>query len=122
MSDRSETKPPADEGRLDRRVRPVGYVQRMGSYQGVPAYGCLLTIEAERHMKVNDPLYDKAALDAAVAAALEAREFVHAESSRIYARLAGAVRAGADDTTLASLLRSEVNARPNVVLSGAAQK
>lgn len=60
------------------------------------------------------PLYGQAALNAAVAAALDAREFVHAESSRIYARLASAVRAGSDDATLASLLRSEVNARPNV--------
>lgn len=47
----------------------------------------------------------------AVAAGLDAREFVHAESSRSYARLASAVRAGADDATLASLLRAEVNAR-----------
>lgn len=43
--------------------------------------------------------------------ALDAREFIHAESSRIYARLAGAVRAGADDATLAKLLRAEVDAR-----------
>ena len=50
---------------------PVAYVQRMGSFQGVPHYGCLLTIDAEKRMKVNDPLYDRAALDAAVSAERE---------------------------------------------------
>lgn len=43
-------------------LRPVAHVQRMGSYQGVPALGCLLSLEAEKRMKVNDPLYDRAAL------------------------------------------------------------
>lgn len=56
---------------VDRPVRPVAYVQRMGSYQGVPHYGCLLTIEAEKRMKVNDPLYGQAELDTAVAAERE---------------------------------------------------
>ena len=46
-----------------------------------------------------------------VQAALDDRAFVHAESSRIYARLAGAVRAGADDAMLAAILRAEVEAR-----------
>ncbi len=77
----------AAAGRLELGVRPVAYVQRMGSYQGVPALGCLLTIEAERRMKVNDPLYDKAALDAAVAAERE--------------RLCAAIKA-ADDKASAS--------------------
>lgn len=57
----------ASAGQVERPVRPVAYVQRMGSYQGVPAYGCLLTIEAGTRMKVNDPLYGQAELDAAVA-------------------------------------------------------
>jgi hypothetical protein len=39
------------------------------------------------------------------------RDDMHTESSRIYARLASAVRAGADDATLARLLRSEVASR-----------
>ena len=43
-------------------LRPVAQVQRMGSYQGVPALGCLLSIEAEKRLRVNDPLYDRAAL------------------------------------------------------------
>lgn len=46
------------------------------------------------------------------------RSGIHAESTRIYARLASAVRAGADDATLARLLRDEVAARgtaPSVV-------
>ena len=46
-----------------------------------------------------------------VAAALNEREFIHAESSRIYARIAGAVRAGADDHALAALVRKEVAER-----------
>lgn len=40
----------------------------MGSFQGVPHYGCLLNLEAEHRLKVNDPLFDQAGLDAAVAA------------------------------------------------------
>lgn len=44
--------------------KPVAQVQRMGSYQGVPAYGCLLTIEAQKRLKVNDPLFSLAELDA----------------------------------------------------------
>ena len=47
----------------------------------------------------------------AVRLALTDREFIHAESSRIYSRLAGAVRAGADDAALARMLRAEVDAR-----------
>jgi hypothetical protein len=39
------------------------------------------------------------------------RDDIHTESSRIYARLAGAVRSGADETTLARLLRDEVRQR-----------
>ena len=42
---------------------------------------------------------------------LRARSGIHAESSAIYARLASAVRAGADDATLGRLLRAEVGAR-----------
>jgi hypothetical protein len=64
------------------------------------------------------PLYDQAALDAAVAAAVAQererwaeRDDIHTESSRIYARLAGAVRAGADDASLARMLRHEVLSR-----------
>jgi hypothetical protein len=56
---------------VDRRVRPVAQVQRMGSFHGVPHYGCLLNLEAEHRMKVNDPLYGQAELDAAVAAERE---------------------------------------------------
>ena len=43
----------------------------MGSFHGVPHYGCLLNLEAEHRMKVNDPLYGQAELDAAVAAERE---------------------------------------------------
>jgi hypothetical protein len=53
---------------VDRGVRPVAQVQRMGSFRGVPHYGCLLNFEAQHRMKVNDPLYGQAELDAAVAA------------------------------------------------------
>jgi len=42
---------------------------------------------------------------------LEDRGRIHAESSRIYARLAGAVRAGADDAALSRMLREEVRNR-----------
>jgi hypothetical protein len=47
---------------------PVAQVQRMGSFQGVPHYGCLLTMVAERRMKVNDPLYGSAELETYAAA------------------------------------------------------
>lgn len=43
--------------------------------------------------------------------ALERRGRIHGESSRIYARLASAVRAGADDVVLGQLLRAEVRNR-----------
>ncbi len=59
------------DGSVERRVRPVAQVQRMGSFNGVPHYGCLLNLEAEHRMKVNDPLYGQAELDAAVAAERE---------------------------------------------------
>ena len=42
---------------------------------------------------------------------LEERGRIHGESSRIYARLASAVRAGADDVVLGQLLRAEVRNR-----------
>ena len=42
------------------------------------------------------------------------RDDIHTTSSRIYARLACAVRAGVEDAALAQMLRAEVNARPNV--------
>mgnify|MGYP003554182048 CR=1 FL=1 len=66
------------------------------------------------------------AIDAAVAAErgrwealLEDRAQIHGESSRIYARLASAVRAGAGDIVLGQLLRAEVQGRgPNEKLSG----
>ena len=48
--------------------KPVAQVQRVGSYQGVPAYGCLLTFEAEKRLKVNDPLFGLAEMDAYAAA------------------------------------------------------
>jgi hypothetical protein len=57
------------------------------------------------------PLYDKQALDNACWNAVEEREFIHAESSRIYARLACAVRAGASDTSLATMIRKAVAKR-----------
>jgi hypothetical protein len=55
-----QTKIPAPE--------PVAQVQLMGSFQGVPHYGCLLTMAAERRMKVNDPLYGSAELETYAAA------------------------------------------------------
>jgi hypothetical protein len=48
---------------------------------------------------------------AAVAAALNDRMAIHAESSRIYANLASVVRSGADDATLARELRNAIRAR-----------
>ena len=54
----------------------------------------------------------------AIRRALDERDQVHAESSRIYARLASAVRAGADDATLGRLLRAEVDGSPNAELRG----
>ena len=42
---------------------------------------------------------------------LNERGQVHGESSRVYARLACAVRAGADDSALAKMLRDEVKSR-----------
>ena len=62
---------PEHKASADCWCEPVAYVQRMGSYQGVPAYGCLLTIEAEQRMKVNDALYGQLELDQAVAAERE---------------------------------------------------
>ena len=63
MPELNEKKPTADAGPVERMVRPVAQVQRMGSSNGVPHFGCLLNIEAERRLKVNDPLYDQAAID-----------------------------------------------------------
>lgn len=54
---------------------PVAHVQRMGSYQGTPAFGCLLSIEAEKRLRVNDPLYDRAALDRVLEHAREVHQF-----------------------------------------------
>lgn len=53
----------------------------------------------------------EAAWDAGSREALAEREFVHAESSRIYAMLASAVRNDATDTELAQLLRDAVRDR-----------
>ena len=53
-------------------LKPVAQVQIMGSFQGVPHYGCLLTMAAERRMKVNDPLYGTAELETYAAALAEA--------------------------------------------------
>ena len=50
---------------------------------------------------------------AGAAEILEERGKIHGESSRIYARLASAVRGGADDSALAKMLRNEVNSRVN---------
>lgn len=61
---------------------PVAHVQRMGSYQGIPALGCLLSIEAERRLRVNDPLYDRAAFDRVLAHA----RAVHETSEHMHAR------------------------------------
>ena len=49
--------------------------------------------------------------DQCVRKALTEREFVHAASSRVYARLASAVRAGMSDALLVQMLRAEVAAR-----------
>lgn len=56
-------------------------------------------------------LYDQSELDAAIAEALNERESIHSESSRIYARLASALRNGVDDLTVGKLLRDEVRQR-----------
>jgi len=50
-------------------------------------------------------------IDDAVHAALSEREFVHAESSRILARLAAVIRAGASDDVIAECLENEINHR-----------
>ncbi|CAB4159291.1 hypothetical protein UFOVP707_73 [uncultured Caudovirales phage] len=65
---------------------PVAQVQRMGSYQGVPAYGCLLTIEAEKRLKVNDPLF--AADQLRTYAAAQVAEAVAAERAKWVAEAA----------------------------------
>ena len=92
------TLPNADAGRLDRRVRPVAYVQRMGSFQGVPHYGCLLTIEATQRMKVNDPLYGQAELDEALRVALDSA--CAAEQKRWADGVADMAKAAADNNDL----------------------
>lgn len=51
------------------------------------------------------------AMEEAARAAISEREFVHAESSRIYSRLSSAVASGADDSQIAKLLRDEVAKR-----------
>ena len=56
-------------------------------------------------------LYDQSELDVAIADALNERENIHAESSRIYARLASALRNGVDDLTIGKLFRNEVRQR-----------
>mgnify|MGYP000007488251 FL=1 len=69
------------------------------------------------------------AINAAVAAErgrwealLEDRAQIHGESSRIYARLASAVRAGAGDIVLGQLLRAEVQGRgPNARVQAPAE-
>lgn len=53
----------------------------------------------------------QAAWSAGSREALAEREFVHAESSRIYAMLASAVRNDASDAQLAQLLRDAVHDR-----------
>ena len=50
-------------------------------------------------------------IDSAVNTALNEREFVHAESSRILARLAAVIRAGASDDVIAECLENEINHR-----------
>lgn len=45
------------------------------------------------------------------------RNDIHTESSRIVSNLAGAVRAGADDETLARILRQEITLRTENVLT-----
>ncbi len=54
---------------------------------------------------------DGSVIDRQVRAALDDREFVHAESSRVYARIASAVRNGLDDAPLAAMVRAEVATR-----------
>ena len=56
-------------------------------------------------------LYDQSELDVAVAEALNERENIHDESSRIYARLASALRNGVDELTIGKLFRDEVRQR-----------
>jgi hypothetical protein len=67
--------------------KPVAQVQRMGSYQGVPAYGCLLTIEAEKRLKVNDPLFSLAELDAYAAQAVAQERERYVELKREFEAL-----------------------------------
>lgn len=100
----SEQMPTADDGPVERVVRPAAWAL---AKDGRPY---MLKYERDNRSDVYSwaPLYDQAALDAEVANALDSRAFIHAESSRIYARLAAAVRAGANDATLGKMLRAEV--------------
>ncbi len=66
----------------------------------------------ERH-EHQDSQHRQWAADLREASAAISRISLHAESSRVYARLAAAVRAGAKDSDLAELLRSEVAKRGN---------
>lgn len=58
-----------------------------------------------------ESFYTETQLKQTVQDALNGREFIHAQSSRIYAKLASAVQAGADDITLGRLLRAEMQTR-----------
>jgi len=53
---------------VQREVRPVAEVQLMGSVYGEPYYGCLLSTQDAQRIGKGAPLYDQAALDAAMAA------------------------------------------------------
>lgn len=105
----------AGQSPLERPVRPLLQrlrdVERDGMTFAGEAADAIEDLSRQLDQAINDA---DCAIEHArreVASALDARKFVHAESSRIYARLAAAVRAGADDATLAQLLRDEVNAR-----------
>jgi hypothetical protein len=70
----------------------------MGSFQGVPHFGCLLNLEAEHRLKVNDPLFDQAGLDAAVA---EMRALADSEGTRAVTYLRRARKAEGEREVLA---------------------
>ncbi len=92
-----------------REVKPWGW----HSGDGTPAHPADKVERWPDHnrKRMTEPVYGTAAMDAAISNALDAREFEHAESSRIYARLASAVRSGCEDEALARVLREEVNKR-----------
>lgn len=109
----------ATQSPVPREVKPWGW----HSGDGTPAHPAFRVEQwpKQNRSRMTEPVFDQAALDAAVGNALDEREFIHAGSSLIYARLATAVRAGCADEVLGKLLREEVAKRGEQQTSEARQ-